>query len=164
MAKKYKPRSVDRGLAMAKFLFSNKVMTYTTGDKYCLLRHIKTHKPITITPPMQKILETTAFKWHVYIAALGKVQINDQTVDEYIKGDLIVSPDYYLQRELAPKLDELHQEVIQRIPKHHQIGAAWIASPFPRDFDEAESFALFKKMGAFKRERNQETGEIFVVD
>ena len=164
MAKKSKPRKVDRGLAMAKFLLSGKVMTYTTGDQYCQLRHLKTFKPVIITPPMQKILETTAFKWHVYIAGLGKVIINDHTVDDYIKGDLIVSPDYYLQSELAPKLEELHQEVIQRIPEHHRIGAAWIASPFPKDFSESEAFDLFKAMGAFKRERNQETGEIFVVE
>ena len=149
---------------MAKFLLNNTAMCFTTGDGYCRLYSLKTLKPIVVTPPIQRIFETTAFKWHVFIAGLGKAEINSTTVDDYIKGDLIVSPDYYLHSELAPKLDELHSEVNLRIPEHQFIGAGWIATPFPRDISEELAFNLFKTMGAFKRKRDKETGEVYVVE
>ena len=96
------------------------------------------------------------------MAALGKVQL-ESAVDNYIKGDLVYVPEPCLQQDLAPKLDELHQEILTRIPDKHLIGAAWFASPFGKDFSEEEAFKIFDSMGAFNRERNPDTGEIRVV-
>jgi hypothetical protein len=141
---------------LAQHLLKNSVIAYTTGEPNCILLNRKTLKREVVHSINYSLITTLPYKWSVYLAALGK-----KDGENFVMGDIVISPDYYYQTDLIPFLEDQHQQVIKRMNSKWYIGAAWVASPFGYDFSEEEAYRIFDSIGAFDRYKDPETGAVY---
>ena len=158
--KKYNPNK--RKHLVAKQLFKNAFVVFTTGEDTCFLVDSRTLKLLPVTQLEYELLNTIPYEWSMYLAALGKIKL-DNIVDNYIKGDCHVFQSKYYHRDLVDYLNNKHIEILDRIPKNQRIGAGWIAHPYGQDISSETAFKVFKTVNAFSREYDPELDLVRVI-
>lgn len=158
--KKYNPNK--RKHIVAKQLFKNAYVVFTTGEDTCFLVNKKTLKLLPVTDLEYQLINTIPYAWSMYLGALGKIVLPTHT-DNYIKGECHVFNSPYYHRDLVDYLNETHIKILDRIPKNQRIGAGWIAHPYGEDISSETAFEVFKSINAFDREYDPELGLVRVI-
>lgn len=144
--------------ALAKHLLRNKAVMFITGDEYMSLIDLKTYNKIPITPDLDYALRGCPHLWHTHIAALGK----DSQGKPYTKSAIANAPFPVFQDQLTESLNNQHQELLKGMNTNQLYGAAWLAYPDKKDWDEKECLDIFIKHGAFDRYKDPATNDIFL--
>lgn len=87
----------------------------------------------------------------------------DEKGEQYIKATARTTKTHYRQADLEEYLNNEHSALIKKFNSKHFIGAGWLASPCGYDWDEEEAFKIFTDLGAYKRFRDPDTGDIVIT-
>lgn len=139
MAKKRKSYSkFKRMMGLSDHLMRNILICYHTELGGChFYDRVKKH----LVKPTELLVACAEMphNWVVYLGVTGKTMI-----DEYHKGEAIVTKSRYKQSDLAPVLEEYHLELIKSVPDHHRTGVFWIGSPTGYECSEKEAAEIME--------------------
>lgn len=144
--KAYNP--VKRINLLAKSVLKGHAVVFVGGNGgKCDLVDIK--KAHIYQPRMEvaRVIEQGRFKWAILCAAFCR----GQDGQEYMKSQLVYSPEECRQSDLAGTVEGLHQSMIRNeINQQHLLNVGWLAAPVQGDIDEGVAGKIFAKAGAWE--------------
>lgn len=155
--KKYNPSKILRvaGSIITKPL----IASFITGDDLVNLFDIKKNKLAKVDLITAKLFSEVRYAWSVLLAVICR----DDSGVEYIKTELVTANQEYFQHELIDFLNIQHKALLDKANERHLIGAAWLASPVGRVWDDKEAMGIFNTLGAFSRIKDPSDGMIYVT-
>ena len=144
--KKHNPRKAIE-TSIRAVLKDTCVSFFTGGDELCRLIDINSGRQKDVTVNVYNAIERTRFKWTIYLMAVCQMPNGDR----YIKGHEVAATQPYFQTELAEYLNDEHQKLISSnaVNEQHLVAAAWVATPYEHEWDEAQAFKLMESQGAW---------------
>lgn len=109
----------------------------------CELVNLKTQSTFPISQALYDSIYKLRHKWTVHCAVIGI----DHQGQPYMKSNELVFKEPYFQYEVAELLNTEHRKIIKGFNQDQLLCAAWIATPYAKNWDEHEAFKTYETLG-----------------
>ena len=145
--KKYNP--LKQLELVGKYALKNSAVGFVTGSEGCQLIDLRRKEISLASQTTVRLISGLRHQWSVLIAVLGIDDNNKQ----YMKSEEITVTRPVLQSELIDTLNEHHSALGKNFNHKHLLSYGWLATPFIKEWDEADAFSLLSTLGAFEFKR-----------
>lgn len=148
--KKYNP--LKQVNALAKIALKHSAIGFVTGSVGCQLIDLRTRKVNSASEGTVRLISTLRHPWSVFIAVMGV----DELGKHYMKAEEISVNIPVYQSEMIETLNRHHAKLGENFNHKHLLSYCWLATPYAKEWDEADAFKLLSKLGAFDFKRTEE--------